>query len=238
LPEERKHRKLKTVRPNLSLQPEIKAASVVELLEKYITLNSPQQGAEADPFTIERYAQFHRFMPKHARSVLDLGASTGRGGRRLAELNPGYQLTALDCVQSRLGALPKCYGRAIYGLSTAISVDDQSFDAVVAGEFLEHLYPMDVDPTICELQRVLKVRGRLLMTTPNPAYLYLFLTGKTVYTVDHMTQHWPDLLKARLKMHGFSRVRVYGSGKMTRYIGSYFPFLFLYGSFLITGDKY
>ncbi len=211
---------------------------MTELLEKYVTQNLNQAVSEVDPFTEERYVQFHRFLPKHAKSILDVGANTGRGGQQLARLDPDYQLTALDCVQSRLDALPTCYGTAICGLSNAIPAEDQSFDAIVAGEFLEHLYPSDVDETLCEFQRVLKIRGRLLMTTPNPNYLRLLLFGDTIYTVSHLTQHWPDVLKTRLRMHGFSRLRIYGSGKMSRYVGYYVPFRMLYGSYVIVGDKY
>jgi ubiquinone/menaquinone biosynthesis C-methylase UbiE len=205
--------------------------------EKYVTQNLAQESSETDPFTLERYGQFHRFMPESARLILDVGANTGRGGQQLAELDPNYQLVALDCVQSRLDVLPKCYARAICCLANNMPAKDQSFDAVVAGEFLEHLYPSDVDSTLCEFQRVLKVGGRLLMTTPNPSYLRSWLTGGTVYTVGHLTQHWAGLLKSRLKMHGFSRIRIFGSGKMSRYIGSYFPMRMLYGSYLIIGDK-
>jgi ubiquinone/menaquinone biosynthesis C-methylase UbiE len=148
-----------------------------ELHEKYATQNLAQ-GSEPDSFTRERYVQFHRFIPKHARSILDVGAGTGRGGQELAKLEPDYQLMPLDCVQSRLDVLPKCYGRAICALSNAIPAEDQSFDVIVAGEFLEHLYPSDVDPTLCEFQRVLKLGGRLLMTTPNPDYLRLWLSAQ------------------------------------------------------------
>jgi ubiquinone/menaquinone biosynthesis C-methylase UbiE len=211
---------------------------MVDLLIKYEKQNLEQSlAAEHDSFTAERYAQFHRFMPRGARSVLDVGCSTGHGGESLKKLNSHYELTALDCVQSRLDALPDCYSKAICGLSNAIPAEDRTFDAIVAGEFLEHLYPSDVDPTLCEFQRTLKTGGRLLMTTPNPAYLRLWLTGGTVYTVAHLTQHWPNLLRHRLRMHGFSYVRVLGSGKASRYIGSYFPIRSLYGSYLIMGDK-
>ena len=69
----------------------LRVGSMTELQEKYATQNLAQGYSEADPFTRERYVQFHHFMPKHA---------------------------ALDCVQSRLDVLPKCYGRAICALST------------------------------------------------------------------------------------------------------------------------
>ena len=211
---------------------------MTEILEKYVKQNLERPDSDTDPFTRERYVQFHRFLPKDAKTILDVGANTGRGGQRLAELNSVYRITALDCVQSRLDELPKCYCGVICGLSNAIPAEDQSFDAIVAGEFLEHLYPSDVDPTLGEFQRVLKVRGRLLMTTPNPAYFRLWLSGGTVYTVSHLTQHWPGVLKSRLQACGFSRVRIYGSGKMSRYLGYHFPIRALYGSYLIIGDKY
>jgi hypothetical protein len=138
------------------------------LLDKYAAQNLDQVISESDPFPLERYIQFHRFLPKHARTILNVGANTGRGGQQLVDLEPNHELTALDCVQSRLDVLPKCYRAAICGLLT-----------------------------LCELQRVLKLRGRLLMTTPNPGYLRLWLSGGTVYTVSHLTQHWPAV-KARV----------------------------------------
>jgi 2-polyprenyl-3-methyl-5-hydroxy-6-metoxy-1,4-benzoquinol methylase len=119
-------------------------------------------------FTLERYGQFNRFLPVGAKSILDAGANTGRGGQRLAELNPLYELTALDCVQSRLDALPKCYLGAICGLSNAIPADDQSFDAIVAGEFLEHLYPSASIRHCVSSSASLRSEA---VTTPNPAYI-------------------------------------------------------------------
>jgi SAM-dependent methyltransferase len=141
-------------------------------------------------------------------------------------------------VQERLDELPEAYREGVYGLSNEIPKDDCVFDAVVAGEFLEHLYPVDVDPTLSELQRVLKIGGRLLLTTPNPYYLKNKIKNESVYAVSHLTQHFPEVLRLRLKLHGFSRVKIYGSGKVSRYLGYYFPFRLVYGSYLITGDKY
>jgi ubiquinone/menaquinone biosynthesis C-methylase UbiE len=166
-----------------------------------------------------------------------VGAGIGRGGARLVQLNPDYKLTALDVVKSRLDKLPQCYSGRILGSSTKIPADDYSFDVVVAGEFIEHLYPADVDPTICEFQRVLKVGGRLMMTTPHPGALKLWYRRGTVYTVSHLSQHWPKETTTRLRMHGFSRIHVMGSGKASRYLGSHFPALFVYGSFLVVADK-
>jgi len=206
--------------------------------KSYEFQNLQQEVSETDPFTQKRYEQFFKFLPKGTQTILDIGCNTGRGGQRLYELNPSLQIYGLDCVQERLNALPDCYSNRIYGLSTAIPMDDQSIDTIVAGEFIEHLYPIDVDKTLCEFQRVLKIGGRLLLTTPNPNYLRNLVSGESIYGVSHLTQHFPKVLKFRLLMHGFSNVRIYGSGKVSKYLGNHFPIKVVYGSYLAVVDKY
>jgi hypothetical protein len=110
-------------------------------------------------------------------------------------------------------------------------------DGIVAGEFLEHLYPSDVDPTLCEFQRVLRIGGILLMTTPNPYSLNMRRRKGSVYGVAHLTQHFPEVLSWRLKMHGFSKVRICGSGRASLKVGEKFPWLSVYGSYLISAVK-
>jgi len=207
------------------------------LHQKYEQQNILQPAAERDKFTLERYEQFHAYFPAKTKRVLDVGCNTGRGGLRLKKIDPSLHISGLDCVSQRLVELPDCYDEGIYGMSTAIPAEDGRFDVVCAGEFLEHLYPSDVDITLCEFQRVLAVGGRLLLTTPNPHYLKNKIRNSSIYSVSHLTQHFPSVLKHRLKMHGFSRVRIVGSGKMTRYVGYHFPLLTVYGSYLIFGEK-
>lgn len=211
---------------------------MVNLHKKYEVQNIQQEVSEQDPFTQERYEQFFKFFPKECSTVLDVGCNTGRGGLHLKRLNPTLKLFGLECVQERLDALPDCYAHKVHGLSMHIPMDDRVMDAVVAGEFLEHLYPWDVDKTLCEFQRVLRIGGRLLLTTPNPNYIKNKVTGASVYGVSHLTQHFPRILKSRLLGHGFSSVRILGSGKVSRYLGWYFPILPLYGSYLVVATKY
>jgi ubiquinone/menaquinone biosynthesis C-methylase UbiE len=206
-------------------------------LDTYATGNIAQEDALTDPFTVERYAQFVKHLLPDTVRVLDVGCSTGRGGVRLKELLPNAHLMGLDCVQQRLDALPNAYNQKVLGLTTSIPLEDMDLDAIVAGEFLEHLYPRDVDPTLCEFQRVLKVGGRLLMTTPHPTCFINRFGGRSVYTPSHLTQHYPSILKQRLLAHGFNRVKIIGSGKATRYFGEWSPLLGVYGSFLIQADK-
>lgn len=206
-------------------------------MEHYEQLNLAQPESETDPFTEDRYMQFYRFFPEGAHRILDIGCNTGRGGRVLKELNPGLRIYGLDAVQDRLERLPKAYEEGVHGYSTKIPNEDGTYDVVVAGEFIEHIYQSDVDQTLGEIFRVLKIGGRFLLTTPNPGDIKRKLRGQSILGGAHVSQHFADTLKLKLRMAGFSRVRIYGSGKVSRYLGSHFP-LFAYGSYLAMGDKF
>lgn len=207
-------------------------------MNQYEQLNLTQPESETDPFTEDRYRQFYRFFPDGTRKVLDIGCNTGRGGSVLKKLNNGLQIYGLDAVRDRLDRLPRdAYVEGVHGYSTKIPNEDGTYDAVVAGEFIEHIYQADVDQTLGEIFRVLKIGGRFLLTTPNPGDIKRKMRGQSVLGGAHVSQHFPDALRLKLRMAGFSRVRIYGSGKVTRYLGSRFP-LFVYGSYLAIGDKF
>lgn len=208
--------------------------------ERYESLNAGPE-LEADPFTEERYQQFADLVLDQfghsPRSVLDIGCNTGRGGLVLKRRIPALQLAGLDCIAARVDSLPPAYEQRIAGLTTKIPVEDHTFDVIVAGEFLEHLYPHDVDATLCEFQRVLKLDGMLLLTTPNPSSWRRLVGSGQVLGGAHLSQHYPRELTSRLRMHGFSGIKLRGSGKSSRYIGTRMPLLWLYGSYLVIAHK-
>lgn len=206
--------------------------------KSYVSQNTAQTVALEDTFSIERYRQFASLIKNPSGKILDVGCAEGRGGSELKMRLPDTSLIGLDCVEDRVRNLPASYSGSIVGFTTAIPAEDQTFDAIVAGEFIEHLYPMDVDATLCEFQRILKVGGQLLMTTPNPYSLKMRKRGGTVYGVAHLSQHFPECLRERMKMHGFSRIRILGSGKASLLCGMRFPILSVYGSYMIIGSKY
>lgn len=208
------------------------------MIETYEKLNEAQDFSETDPFTSERYRQFFRYFPTHVKTVLDVGCNTGRGGLVLKKLNKNLNLVGLDCVISRLNKIPKgIYDQTICSYSTDISSEELFFDVVVAGEFIEHLYPKDVLQSLREFYRLLKPGGRLLLTTPNPKYMLLKLTGGSVLGGAHVSQHYPSDLIKELEKVGFINIEICGSGKVFRLLGENFPFLTLYGSYLVVANK-
>jgi SAM-dependent methyltransferase len=207
--------------------------------ESIIHHNREQAHSETDRFTEERYRQFHRHLPPPARVILDVGCNTGRGGRILKQLRPASELWGLDCVPERVAALdPGVYARPLCAFTQELPVQDRSVDAIIAGEFLEHLPPSLVEPTLCEFFRVLTLRGVLLLTTPNPGSFWKWKRGDSVVRDPaHLTQHHPAILKHRLLAVGFSGVRIRGSGRASRRLGEWAP-RFLYGSYLMRAVKW
>lgn len=204
----------------------------------YSTRNELQAGSETDSFTESRYAQFVKFLPAGPLKILDVGCNTGRGGAALKKLRPDVSIFGLDLLQSRLDRLPRdVYGGTVCGSATQIPNEDETYDAIVAGEFIEHLLPMDAHRFVADAFRVLRVRGRILLTTPNPGDIKMRLRNGTCLGGAHLSQHHPDTLKIVLKMYGFAKVKTLGSGKVSWYLGSRFPWLGIYGSFLAVGEK-
>lgn len=208
------------------------------MIQNYEELNQTQDVSETDPFTIERYQQFYQHLPNSTKIILDVGCNTGRGGRVFRNLNQDLHLIGLDCLESRLEKIPsEIYNTKVCSYSTNIALEDSSIDAIVAGEFIEHLYPDDVIKTLKEFYRIMKPEGRLLLTTPNPNYLLLQLTGESVLGGAHVSQHYPaDLIKI-LTAIGFCDVKILGSGKVSRFLGQYFPWLRMYGSYLVIANN-
>ena len=206
-------------------------------LTDYVALNSSQEEAERDPFTPWRYRQFARYLAPDAVAVLDVGCATGRGGRSLKEVRPDISIRGLDCLADRLARLPKdIYDEGVCSFTTNIDAAENSYDAIVAGEFIEHLSYRDGLQTLDEFKRILKPGGQLMMTTPYPDYLRLVLTGGDTMGGAHVSAHYPKQLKVMMENAGFCSIRFLPSGSMTRLLSDRLPFLWLYGSFLIIGN--
>lgn len=205
----------------------------------HATRNELQFGSETDSFTASRYNQFAKFLPSGPLKVLDVGCNTGRGGAVLKQRRPDISLYGLDLLQSRLDRLPSdVYSGTVCGSATEVPSPDESYDAIVAGEFIEHLLPIDAHRFVADAFRVLKVGGSLLLTTPNPGDVKLRWRGTSILGGAHLSQHHPDTFRTVLRMYGFSRVRTIGSGKVSWYLSDRFPWLNIYGSYLAIGVKF
>lgn len=130
----------------------------------------------------ERYARHHRehraggdfvFVPERiplfrqaigtGKRVLDLGCRSGALTRHLLE---GNEVVGLDVDRAALAKAAELGIEPVAAdVEEPLPFPDGSFDAVVAGELLEHLrFP---DALVAEIRRVLRPRGVLVGSVPN-----------------------------------------------------------------------
>ncbi|MEZ4223114.1 MAG: methyltransferase domain-containing protein [Polyangiaceae bacterium] len=124
---------------------------------------------ERDRDNVVRIEEVERILSRGRRgTLLDLGCGDGRIGERLQRL--GYQVTGLDVSGAALDhARRRGLGTIVGDVSEALPIESASFDAVFAGEVIEHLFAPDA--FLAEVFRVLRPGGRVVLTTPNLAHL-------------------------------------------------------------------
>ena len=206
--------------------------------KNYESVNLLQKISEMDKFTSFRYKQFYSHFDNNFKRILDLGCNTGKGGAVLKKINSSLVIDGLDVVKKRLNKIvKKIYNNIYYSTSTKIPQMDNFYDCVISGENIEHIYEEDIDKTFIEIFRVLKIGGKFILTTPNPLDIKRKLLNKSILGGSHVSQHFPEVLRLRLNMHGFSNIKIRGTGKVSKYLGAHFP-LWIYGSFLISARKF
>jgi ubiquinone/menaquinone biosynthesis C-methylase UbiE len=125
--------------------------------------------------TPERFGQRSRFLLERVSAgerVLDLGCGEGQFSAQLVQA--GARVVAVDVAEEPLRRarrrVPGLDARLIDG-EASWPLADASFDAVWAGEVIEHV--ADTAAWLSEVRRVLRSGGRLLLTTPSNGRLRL-----------------------------------------------------------------
>ena|SRR6516225_4034785 len=78
-------------------------------------------------------------------------------------------------------------------------------------------------PELCEFFRLLRLKGQLLLTTPNPHYLKNRLKGTSVLGGSYISQHYIGNLRRRLEDVGFPGIKIRGSGRCLSCSANCFP---------------
>lgn len=207
-------------------------------IEQYRAYNRAQPDSGVSPFTVQRYLHASRHLPAQCDVILDVGCNTGIGGRVLRQAGSRARLLGLDCVPERLVEATDFYDEVFEGLATEIPLPDQSAHCVIACELIEHLSMTHAEAFVREAARVLHPKGRLLLTTPNPNYLRLWLTGRSVLDDPaHLSAFSLKQLCRLLNRSGFRLVRSEGTGRVSNVIGTRIPLMCLYGSFLVVAER-
>jgi len=203
----------------------------------YEALNPPIE--HQDEFTADRYRLACRQLRSQPPdSLLEIGADTGVGAATIHQFHRDCLVTGLDCADRMQAENRGEYAAFSAGSVTDLPFDDDSFSAVFALEVIEHLYPAHLERALGEIFRVLVLGGSFVLTTPNPRAYRFRWRGRSILSKVHKSQHYPRILRDRLLATGFSKVRVMGSGRATKYLGQHFPNLNLYGSYMVSARKF
>jgi SAM-dependent methyltransferase len=159
----------------------------------------------------ERARQFRDWVGSGKR-VLDLGC---RDGTLAAHLTEGNRVVGVDIDPAALRAAGQRLAmRVVQGdLNDFLPFAPGSFDAVVAGELLEHVYFPAI--FLGEIARVLRPGGRFVGSTPNAFRLrnrWRFLRGQEFETDETHVHRFSCERLARELLRHFLQVRIEPTG--------------------------
>jgi ubiquinone/menaquinone biosynthesis C-methylase UbiE len=131
--------------------------------------------------------------------VLDVGAGSGTFSNRLSAR--GFDVTSTDITDEALGVLrERVSGTVERADAVALPFEDDSFDAVVLAEVLEHLE--DDEGALAEAARVLRPKGVLGISVPrNPAWF-----SRSDRWAGHVRRYTRQQLEGRVGAAGFEIV--------------------------------
>lgn len=193
--------------------------------------NARQVWSELDPYTLERYAEFCRYLAD-GQAILDIGCNTGRGGEYLRQHFPNAYLCGMDLLADRVARTPAGIFDEVHCCDIVTWTTARKFDRIVAGEVIEHVPPEAFHAMLLKCRSLLTDSGMIIFTTPNPRSLLVLLGRRAVFRdPSHVNIMTPTALKAAASRAGLRVTTVQGSGKATRLFGR-LPILPLYGSYI------
>lgn len=96
----------------------------------------------------------------------------------------------------------------------ALDFPDVSNDVVTSIELIEHIDEQEATRLLRECHRILKPGGKMVVTTPNYAFLWPLIElglnrfGKVSYAQQHITKYTPAKLSRLLTNVGFAQVKI------------------------------
>ena len=174
-----------------------------------------------DPANIWRINKIIEMIPRTKLCILDVGCYDGSISELILKKSDGEvygielnlsscrlaNLRGIECIQSDVDLI--------------FPFRDETFDLIVAGEIVEHVY--DPDLFVSELSRLLKPGGNLILTTPNLTSLgarVSLLLGKRPFFIEpritedsagHLRYFTLDDLKELLADYNLKVTKIRGS---------------------------
>ena len=174
---------------------------------------NPQTTGKGDRY---KHLQRYRWAAKRGRRrILDIGCGTGYGTKILYD--KGNEVYGVDNSEKAIEYAKKVYPGPKYVCCSAenLPFNDNFFDAITAFEVIEHVG--NPEKALEEMYRILKKKGDLFISTPNPRHLGSILghllgrpypeNSKNIY---HVKEFYYDEFVNFLKNRGFKIIFQYG----------------------------
>lgn len=143
----------------------------------------------------------------HDSVIVDIGCGEGITLEKIAGMFPSAEVTGIDSMQENVDICLKHGLPARPGSVYELDCDDDTADAVVFMEVIEHL--KDPEAALREIHRIMKPGGRLITVFPNDrlfmiARLLTFKFREAFYDPGHLKQWSPGKAQEILQRSGFS----------------------------------
>jgi cyclopropane fatty-acyl-phospholipid synthase-like methyltransferase len=157
---------------------------------------------------------FLRAHVQPGETVLDLGCGDGWMTAELAAL--GARPTGVEIARAAVERAQRRHPQLTFALAAVdgpLPMQDNAFDVVWSSEVIEHV--ADTARWLSEARRVLRPKGRLLLTTPNHSRLRLLVAGIEPYSEplgDHLHLYSARSLRGVLREFGFGEIAITAGG--------------------------
>ena len=166
-------------------------------------LNSKNRREENDPMTADKLKTVASLLKDKKTYILDICFGSARLERIVLQNNQ-FRWFGVDIspVSVKLANKEFPGHRFTIGSLQKLDYQDNLFDYVIALELLEHIRPSKIFGSLKEIRRVLKRRGKLIVSVPlNEGLEELLLIGENPNA--HMRIYSEELVKTELKISGF-----------------------------------
>ena len=120
-----------------------------------------------------KLSKISQYIPKERDTIIvDFGCGNGKAINEISKINPSAKYIGLDisdiAIKEASVSSPKGEFHKITD-GEKVPLGESSVDFVICSEVIEHIY--DVGSALSEIYRILKVNGKLLLTTPYHGFI-------------------------------------------------------------------
>jgi methionine biosynthesis protein MetW len=172
-------------------------------------------------FKPHRFKKIIKYIPSKKLKLLDVACGEGQFYDLLKNHRKNVEYVGVDFSNKQVEiAKKKGYNAKIQDVTKKWDFEDQTFDVIICSEIIEHIF--DTDFFLKEVNRVLKINGTLILTTPNIASAgdrLRLLFGKRPSAIEftarikdsgHIRAFVYEDIKKLFKFNGFRDIKILG----------------------------